>query len=355
MAKNVYIHIPFCKQKCNYCSFISFPNLEKKSEYLTALTKEIKHHYKNEELNTLYLGGGTPSLLSSEEINNILKLFNISTNTEITIELNPETITKQYLEKLHEIGINRLSIGCQSFDVNILKIIGRKHTAEQIKNVVKLAQETGFKNISLDFIYGLPTQTIKGFEKDLKEALKLNVQHISLYGLKIDEGCYFYKNMPKNLPDNDTQADMYLMAVETLKDFEHYEISNFGKPSQHNLNYWNNNTYYGFGTAAHGYIDGVRYSNYETIEEYIENPTKHLSEVKLTRQEQLEEEIFLGLRKSNGINIKDINTKYDIDFETKYKNALNKYNKFFIKNSDGYALNTDGFLISNNIMSEFIE
>lgn len=355
MARNVYIHIPFCKQKCKYCSFVSFPNLAKKSEYLIALTKEIKHYYKNEELETLYFGGGTPSLLIPEEIKNILQLFKTTPSTEITIELNPETVNEKYLKDLYNIGINRLSIGCQSFDDKILKQIGRKHSSQQVKDVVKTAQRVGFNNISLDFIYGLPTQTIQGFKDDLKEAIKLGIQHISLYGLKIDEGCYFHENMPDDLPDLDTQADMYLKATEILKDFGHYEISNFGKPSKHNLNYWENNSYYGFGIAAHGYIDDIRYSNFETIEEYINNPTEHNFESKLTTQEQLEEEIFLGLRKSDGINIHKINKKYNIDFETKYKNIIDKYKEFLIKTPNGYTLNTEGFLISNNIMSEFIE
>lgn len=355
MAENVYIHIPFCKQKCHYCSFISYPNINKKNEYLDALKKEILYYYKNEELNTLYLGGGTPSLLTPKEIQNITNLFKTTQQTEITIELNPETINEKYLIDLYNIGINRLSIGCQSFNDKILKEIGRKHTAKQVKDTVKIAQKIGFKNISLDFIYGLPNQTINEFERDLREALELNIQHISLYGLKIEEGCYYYKNMPANLPDIDKQADMYLKAIETLKNLGQYEISNFGKPSKHNLNYWNNNSYYGFGIAAHGYINDVRYSNFETLDEYINNPIKHNVETKLTKQEQLEEEIFLGLRKNDGINIKNINMKYNIDFETKYKNILENYTEYFTKTANGYALNHNGFLISNNIMAEFIE
>ena len=355
MAQNVYIHIPFCKQKCHYCSFISFPELNKKTDYLEALKKEIIHYYNNEKIKTLYFGGGTPSLLSPSEIKDIKELFTTTPATEITIELNPETINQKYLTDLYNIGINRLSIGCQSFDNKILKQIGRKHTSEEVENTVKMAQKIGFNNISLDFIYGLPNQTLQAFENDLKKALKLGVQHISLYGLKIDEGCYFYKNMPEKLPDIDSQADMYLKAVEILKNFGHYEISNFGKPSQHNLNYWNNNSYYGFGIAAHGYINNIRYSNFETLEEYINNPTKHNIEIKLTKQEQLEEEIFLGLRKSEGINIHKINEKYNINFDTKYKQILEKYKEYFIKTENGYSLNTNGFLISNDIMSEFIE
>ena len=355
MSQNVYIHIPFCKQKCKYCSFISYPCINKKADYLIALNKEINYYYQNEILNTLYFGGGTPSLLTTEELKNIIKLFNINNNTEITIELNPETITEKYLTDLYNTGINRLSIGCQTFNNEILKLIGRKHTAEDVKNTVKLAQKIGFNNISLDFIYGLPNQAIEDFEKDLKKALELNIQHISLYGLKIDEGCYFYENMPKNLPDNDTQADMYLKAIEILKDFGHYEISNFGKSSRHNLNYWNNNTYYGFGVAAHGYINNIRYANIESIDEYIQTPTIHAEENKLTKQDQLEEEIFLGFRKCSGIDIDKINKKYNINFENKYKNILEDYNKYFIKTNNGYALNNDGILISNNILSEFIE
>lgn len=355
MATSVYIHIPFCKSKCKYCSFVSFPTLDKKQIYLDALTKEILHFYKNEQLKTLYFGGGTPSLLEISDFEELLRLFNTNSDTEITVELNPETLTQEYLNNLKNLGINRISLGCQTFDNDILKLIGRRHTSQQVKDAINFAQNAGFKNISIDFIYGLPTQNIDDFANDLKQALLLDIQHISLYGLKIDENCYFYNYMPDNLPDEDTQADMYLKAIEILKDFNHYEVSNFGKPSQHNLNYWNNENYYGFGVAAHGYINNVRYSNAETIEEYIQNPTKHSFETKLTAQEQLEEEIFLGFRKMDGINTKLINQKYNIDFEKKYANILKKYDEYFENTQYGYRFNTQGVLISNNILSEFLE
>ncbi len=355
MVQSAYIHIPFCKQKCNYCSFISFPKLEMKEQYLEALEKEIKHHYKGETLKTIYFGGGTPSLLSAYEFERLLQLFNFSKQTEITAELNPESITQEYLCKLYKIGINRISIGCQTFDDNILKIIGRHHKAKQVEDTVKLAQNIGFDNISLDFIYGLPTQTISGFEEDLKKAISLGIQHISLYGLKIDDGCYFYKNPPKKLPSEDEQADMYLKAISILNNFEHYEISNFGKPSKHNLNYWDNENYYGFGLAAHGYIDKVRYSNFENLTDYITNPIKHYMEHQLSKQEILEEEIFLGFRKMTGINVDKINKKFNIDFEEKYSKVLIKYSDFLTKTADGYSFNTRGILISNVILSEFID
>lgn len=359
MTKNVYIHIPFCKGgKCNYCSFVSFPTLKLKDKYFDALISQIKTNYKGEKLATLYFGGGTPSTLSIMEFEKLISLFNVDENTEITTEINPDTIDKSYLQGLKNIGINRLSIGSQTFDDDILKTIGRKHNSEQVKIAVKLAKEVGFNNISLDLIYGLPNQDLSGFEKDLKTAIALDVQHISLYGLKIEEGCYFYRKMPNNLPDLDLQADMYLKAIEVLKNnaLEHYEISNFSKlgyNSKHNLNYWNN-TYYGFGCSASGYIEGVRYTNEVDLEKYIENPNARISEQSLSSQEILEEAIFLGLRKIAGLNIEEINQNFGIDFNKKYAKILDKYSKYFIKTERGYSLSIDGILISNEILSEFI-
>lgn len=355
MIKSAYIHIPFCKSKCRYCSFVSFPKIELKEQYLSSLKKEIQHYYNGEPLETIYFGGGTPSLLTTDEFKSLLNLFNFKNKAEITAELNPETLTQEYLSELKLSGVNRISLGCQTFDRNILKLIGRKHTSEQVENAVTYAKNAGFENISLDFIYGLPAQTTDMFVKDLKYAISLGLQHISLYGLKIDEDCYFYKHPPENLPDEDLQADMYLKAIETLKDFEHYEISNFGRPSKHNLNYWNNQNYYGFGIAAHGYSGNVRYSNSETLDEYLKNPLIKSHQTPLTQEEQLEEEIFLGFRKISGINIKEINRKFNIDFETRYKPILEKYKDYFIKTSAGYALNVNGILISNSILSEFLQ
>ena len=360
MTTSVYIHIPFCKQKCNYCSFISFASPEKIELYTEKLNEEIKHYYKGEVLKTLYLGGGTPSLLSPEQVKKIISNFNISSDAEITMELNPEKITKEYLKELKNTGINRLSIGCQSFDENILKAIGRKHSPNDVEFVIKKAQDIGFNNISLDFIYGLPDQTKESFINDLNRAKNLDIQHISLYGLKIEEGCYFYKNPPKNLSDEDLQAEMYLDAIKTLSDFEHYEISNFAKKgfhSKHNLTYWNNENYYGFGISAHGYENNIRYSNKNTLEEYFKNPLEKNSQNTLTKQEQLEEEIFLGFRRMSGLNTNSINQKFNINFEKKYKNILEKFLKsqHIKKTSNGYALTIDGVLVSNIILSEFLE
>lgn len=358
MTDSVYIHIPFCKSKCKYCSFVSFVNQEKIQSYVEALLKEIDKYYRGESLKTLYFGGGTPSLLNAEELKKIIDKFQINHNCEVTLEMNPDDANKDYLKSLNSIGINRLSIGAQTFDNEVLKFIGRRHNFEQTIKTVQLAKDVGFKNISLDLIYGLP---IANIESDLEKILQSKIQHISTYGLKIEEGSYFYKHYPENLPDEDMQADMYIKINEILNNagFERYEISNFaqkGYESKHNLNYWNNEEYYGFGVAAHGYVDSIRYSNPNTLEKYFSVPFKHECEHIVTQQEKLEEEIFLGFRKTTGINTEKINRIFDLDFDKKYKKILNKYVPNYIAKTDkGYKLTLQGVLLSNNILAEFLD
>jgi len=361
MVKSAYIHIPFCRSKCHYCSFVSFNKPELKEQYLNALKSEVKHFYDGEVLNTLYLGGGTPSILCTNEIAPLLRLFSLNKKTEITMELNPDDCDYGYLRTLLDLGINRISFGCQTFNDEILKLINRRHSSGQVIEAVKYAQNAGFKNISLDFIYGLPNQNAEMFSSDLKRAVSLGISHISLYGLKLEPGCYFYNNLPANLPDDDEQADMYLGAIELLQDagFEHYEVSNFCRPgfySRHNMTYWNNEEYYGFGVAAHGYKNGARYSNKETIETYINNPFEHKEFKFLTAQEKLEEEIFLGFRRMKGINISDINAKYSIDFLEKYNEILKKYEGLNLieKTLDGYRFTPNGILVSNVVLADFL-
>lgn len=362
MVKSAYIHIPFCRSKCHYCSFVSFNRLKQKDSYLKALLGDIDEYYQNEVLNTIYLGGGTPSVLEISDIHKILRKLNFNSNTEITVECNPDDVNYGYLRALYDIGVNRLSFGCQTFNDKILLKINRRHNAGQVIDAVKAAQDAGFNNLSLDFIYGLPEQTQDMFLKDLTRAVELGVPHISLYGLKIEEGCYFANHLPQNLPDDDLQADMYLAAIELLKGkgFEHYEVSNFsrrGFNSRHNLTYWNNNEYYGFGVAAHGYVNGVRYGNLETLEEYIQEPCRKNESKLLTTQEKLEEEIFLGFRRMReGINVEQINVKYGIDFENQYHDILTKYENLNLikRTSKGYVFTPNGVLVSNVILSEFV-
>lgn len=361
MVKSAYIHIPFCKSKCGYCSFISFCKLGAKKDYLKTLAKEINYFYEDEVLNTLYFGGGTPSLLEISEFGNLLKRFKINDSTEVTSELNPDDVSYDYLRGLYDLGINRISFGCQTFNNEILKQINRRHNSAQVVEVVDNAKKAGFKNISLDFIYGLPNQTSDMFLEDLRRGVNLGVQHISLYGLKIEEGSYFYDNIPENLPDDDAQSDMYLAAVEFLTGlgFEHYEVSNFscaGRNSRHNLAYWKNQEYYGFGVGAHGYKNGVRYANFETLEQYLDNPFEKKESKLLTEQDRLEEEIFLGFRLMSGIDTDYINQKYGIDFGDKYKSVLAKYEclKLLEKTSQGYKLTPNGVLVSNVVLADFL-
>ena len=359
MPESAYIHIPFCKSKCKYCSFVSFNKPELITGYIFSLLKEISDNYNGETLRTLYFGGGTPSLIPVELLQKVIQKFKISKDTEITLELNPDDSSIEYLQKLREMGINRLSIGSQTFDENILKAIGRRHNSEQILKAVEEAKQAGFNNISVDLIYGLPTQSVEGLKKDLEKFLELKIQHISTYGLKIEENSYFGKNPPENVPNEDTQADMYEVVNSILEDagFKRYEISNFaiaGYESKHNLNYWNNDEYYGFGVSAHGYIDGVRYYNAGTIEKYMESPSQHEYGKFLTEQEILEEEIFLGFRKTSGVDINNINQKFGIDFDRKYAKILDKYRDYFIKTPQSYAFNLKGVLVSNIILAEFL-
>ena len=374
MTSSAYIHIPFCKSKCKYCSFVSYTKPDLITGYIYALLKDISDNYKKEDLKTLYFGGGTPSLIPAELLEKVIKKFNFQKDYELTVEVNPDDCTPEYLQTLIKLGVNRLSIGSQTFDDNILKLIGRRHNSNDIVKTVEYAKAAGFDNISVDLIYGLPTQTIDGLKRDLEQFLKLDIRQISTYGLKIEEESFwgkFYNKETNRLiipdtdriylpPDDDTQADMYERVNDVLEQngFYRYEVSNFAKKgyeSKHNLNYWDNNEYYGFGAAAHGYVDGVRFYNYSELEKYIAIPSTHEYGKTLTEDEKLEEEIFLGFRKREGVNISKINAKFGIDFENKYRNILEKYSNFLEKTQTGFGLNLKGVLVSNIILSEFLD
>ncbi|MBQ3640426.1 radical SAM family heme chaperone HemW [bacterium] len=362
MIKNAYIHIPFCTGKCFYCSFVSGISPNYKEEYLSALIKQIKNEYRNEPVETLYLGGGTPSLLEPDDIKKIIECFDLSKAEEITLETNPETVTAEKFTEYKKLGINRVSLGVQTFDNTILKLIGRRHNADTINKSICDIKSAEFSNISIDLIYGLPNQNLDLFKNDLEKAINFDIQHISTYGLKIEEGSLFYKNMPKSLPDDEEQAQMYLYLCDFLRksNFEHYEISNFAKKgyeSKHNNAYWQNKEYYGFGLNASGYRDNIRYKNISNFEEYIKNPFEKEEKIHLSLQETRENEIFLALRLKEGLDIDSFNKKYNVDFEGKYKNIIKKYsdlNMLKTKNRKCF-LTKKGILLSNEIMSEFIE
>ncbi len=361
MIEHAYIHIPFCIRKCKYCSFVSGENINNKEQYINALIYEIRSKYNKEELKTIYIGGGTPSLLQADDINKILSEFKYEKTAEITLEANPETVSLNKFQEYKSMGINRISLGVQTFNNDLLNLIGRKHTDKDIYSAIDAIKSAGFDNYSLDLIYGLPEQSLKMFENDIKQAVSIFPKHISTYGLKIEKGSFFCDNMPNNIPDNDVQAEMYLLLSKILKEngFNHYEISNFAKDgfeSKHNCAYWLNKEYYGFGLNASGYEQNMRYKNTSSLNQYLKNPLLHEEENFLTEEETYENEIFLALRLGKGLDISAFNKKYKLDFLNKYKKIIDKYQRLKLINIDAnrIALTEEGFLLSNEIMSEFL-
>lgn len=361
MIENAYIHIPFCLRKCNYCSFISGFSIKEKNKYLSALFFEIKSRYKGEKLRTLYIGGGTPSLLDSNDINSIINSFNFYEKAEITLEVNPETVTEKKFSEIKRTGVNRISLGVQSFNDEILEKIGRNHSSKDILKALNIIKKCGFANISIDLIYGLPNQTFENFKYDIEKAILLDIEHVSTYGLKIEENSFFGKNPPENLPDDEMQAEMFNYLSKRLKEnkFVHYEISNFAKEgfeSKHNCAYWLNKNYYGFGLNASGYEYNKRYRNTSDFDSYLNNPLSKEEETLLDCDEMLEEEIFLALRLKQGIDIEKINNKYNIDFLKKYSSIITKFKNIGLLevNNNHCFLTEKGFLLSNEVMCEFI-
>ena len=330
----IYIHIPFCKQKCYYCDFISYANKEEKvKEYIESLQKEIElesDRYKNEEyeITTIYIGGGTPSFIDASYIeriiNTIKQNYKLYENPEITIEVNPGTINEEKIRKYKDIGINRISIGLQTTKDNLLKQIGRIHTYEEFLNCYQIVQKVGVDNINVDLMLGLPNQTLEDLKESLREVINLKPNHISLYSLILEENTVLEKQVSENeleLPSEDIERKMYWETKKILEQngYIHYEISNFSKKgyeSKHNLNCWNQKEYLGFGVAAHSYIKNKRYCNTNNIEEYIKNvqngkilSNRTICEIQNKIEEQ-KEYMLLGLRKIQGIDIQEFKNKF---------------------------------------------
>ncbi len=316
----VYIHIPFCNSICSYCDFCKFLNYENWTEpYLKALKEEINEYYEGDKVKTLYIGGGTPSALKEEYIDklfNILKVFKLKENAEITFECNVNDITEEKLITLKKHNVNRLSIGVESFNKYNLKFLNRKHDKKQIIEKINLCKQYGFDNINVDLIYALPTEDMFILMKDISCLLKLDVEHISTYSLIIEENTALHNKKVKNI-DEELDSKMYKYICKKLKkkNYIHYEVSNFakeGKESKHNLTYWDNEEYYGFGCGAHGYINNMRYENTRSLSKYFDKQFR-LEEFLVSIQEEMENEVILGLRKLKGISISKFKEKYDKD------------------------------------------
>lgn len=378
MARGVYIHIPFCHQICNYCDFnkVFFKN-QPVDEYIEALGREMEmtvaampEAFTNIE--TIFLGGGTPTALSAEQIEKLLSLITkhipISSVKEFSSEANPDELTIDKLRALYNGGVNRLSMGVQSFDQSLLKKIGRTHSNEHVYETIQNAKNVGFKNISIDLMYGLPGQTMEQWQETLEKALALKLPHYSAYSLIVEPKTIFYIQYAKgklHLPTEDLEADMYGVLMDTMEahGLRQYEISNFaneGYESTHNKIYWDNDEYAGFGAGAHGYLEGVRYSNVAPIKKYIETvmagerPLLHEHEV--TGDEKLEEQMFLGLRKSAGVMHEEFEKKFGQPMLSIYKEIIDQLQEeqLIEIDSEGIRLTRKGRFIGNEVFQRFL-
>lgn len=371
----IYIHIPFCKSKCIYCDFYSITDTQKVNDYIIALKKQIKSFKKKNRnciVDTIFFGGGTPSLLEPEQIDEILtcirNIFIVRKSCEITIESNPGTLDSKKLSRYKAIGINRLSIGLQSCHNDELKMLSRIHTKESFEQVFVLARIEGFDNINIDLMYGLPGQTKAKLLKTINYVLSLNPEHISLYSLKVEPNTPLNQmsDLLSTIPDEEKQYDMFIEARTLLEKngFTQYEISNFakeGKECKHNLIYWHSKEYIGFGCAAASYFNGELYSYVKNIDTIIESPTNPVKSVCestiLSNKEQAKQYLMLAFRLNEGIDIKEYEERFNLNFEEEYLPLMKKYidNGFIKKTQKGYCLSQDGLMVSNYILSDILD
>ena len=366
----LYIHVPLCVRKCNYCDFCSF-DLDKvdwRREYVDRLCDEISA-YKGRDIrvNSIFLGGGTPSLLTPDEIRRIMAVlkdsFILEADLEFTAEANPGTLSSEKLDAFIECGVNRLSMGLQSIHQNELKILGRIHNFEDFVSSYKLAREKGIGNINLDLMYGIPEQTIDSFGETLDAALELAPNHISLYGLILEEGTPFYRmrdSLP--LPSEDAECDMYYLAAERLREkgYIHYEISNYardGYTSRHNLKYWRCEEYIGVGLSAYSYLDGMRFGNTDDPMVYLaEKGIKYEGGELIDSSAMAYEYVMLHLRLAEGFSLSEYRLLFGADFTYGREEAIRRFTDLgYIRiDADRIALTERGFYVSNAIINDFI-
>ena len=371
----LYIHIPFCIRKCNYCDFLSFPETESGiAQYCHALKEEIKRTGDQAEgigVRSVFIGGGTPSILEAEQITEIMTCirnnFSIEKNAEITIESNPGTLNAEKLNCYHELGINRLSIGLQSTDDDCLRRLGRIHTFQEFEKNYEQARKSGFQNINIDLMSGLPGQSLRGYEDTLNRVTELKPEHISSYSLIIDEGTPVYKSdsVLQQLPDEDTERKMYERTKEILaqQGYERYEISNYarqGRECIHNLGYWEQVPYLGMGLGASSFYNGARFSNERNFRKYISTPYlpfEHREDyVQVSREEQMEDTMIFGLRKMKGISVSEFEREFGTPIWEMYGSVIERYSNLglLIQEGDVLRLTDAGIDVSNRIFEDFI-
>ncbi len=375
----IYIHIPFCVRKCNYCDFLSAPaDEDTKKRYVDSLIRELESYKaltKAYQVKTVYFGGGTPSILEplllQQIIEKVRRCFDVDTAAEITLEVNPGTVTKEKLEYYKNLGINRLSIGVQSAKEEELKLLGRIHSFEDAKHTVQWAREAGFTNISLDIISALPNQTLASYQETVEEILSLEPEHISSYSLIVEEHTPFYEQYAEGkakeaeLPDEETDRAMYAYTKERLKQagYERYEISNYAKTgyeSRHNSSYWTGTEYLGIGLGASSLFTNARYYNETDLTTYMEEieagQDVRREMERLVEAEQMEEFMILGLRRMCGISREEFKNRFERPLETVYGSALQKLKKqnLITIEGDKVALTELGIDVSNQVFVEFI-
>lgn len=371
----MYVHIPFCKRKCYYCDFVSFSNKDSKvEEYIESVRKEIELQKIKSEITTIYFGGGTPSYIESKYIKVLMEEIqkkNVSANAEITIEVNPGTVTMEKLKDYINSGINRLSIGLQCIQLELLNQIGRIHNFEQFLETYKMAREVGFKNINVDLMLGLPNQRISDLKESLEKVIELQPEHISVYSLIVEDGTPIANKIENNeleLPEEELERNMYWYVKNTLElnGYKHYEISNFAKEgyeSRHNLNCWKQREYIGVGIAAHSYRDITRYSNTENIGEYIRNVQKeNIERNRIIHEIQKEDDtkreyMLLGLRQIEGVKISEFKNKFGDNPIYLFRNELKKLTDENLINvdEDRIYLTSKGIDLANQVWMEFIK
>lgn len=371
----IYIHIPFCASKCSYCDFYSLAGCDylmpEYQEALLAHLEESAHSIKNYEVDSIYFGGGTPSFYGADRLVRILDVLklngNVRLDSEISVECNPDSISFTALKLLREEGVNRISIGVQATDNNLLKLIGRCHSFQQAQKAFRDARRAGFDNISLDLMYGLPSQTRRDWAETLAAIVEMHPEHISCYGLKLEPGTKMYKEYHGSpiLPDDDEQADMYSYAAEMLEryGYKQYEISNFAAPgfeSRHNLKYWNMEDYISFGPGAHSCVGNVRYSYVKDLREYIAGVRREVSIVdeyeEISPLERAVEYVMLGMRTSRGISKRDYIVRCQCDWRP-IGQVLEAFKKkgWVEQTEDRWHFTVPGFLISNTLIGIMLE
>ncbi len=360
MTTSAYIHIPFCEHLCTYCDFCKRYNCNTiVDKYLEALEKDVKDNYQFESLKTLYIGGGTPSSLNLKELTRLMKivqLFKFDKNYEFTFECNPESITEEKLILLKKNGVNRISIGIESTNNRFLKYLGRKHDYQLIKEKIAMVKKC-FDNINVDLIYALPGETINDLKTDLKRIIKLDVNHISTYSLEIHDNTILKINKTKPISE-ELDSEMYHTICECLKNngYMHYEISNFGKNnsySHHNMVYWQNEEYYGFGLGASGYINSIRFDNTRSMYKYLIGKRK-INEEKLTVKDIISYELILGFRLINGINKNKFKEKYQCDLIEQYNIKELIKQGYLIDDGKNIKIAYDKLYIENYILNNFV-